>query len=303
MSDTLDSAANESGVIYASTKQQALDWSLVLSSQEIACVVERDANGSGWLLLVDAGNRDRALAILRQYRLENRGWGWRQDLPWSGITFHWGVLGWVLTLCMFYYFANNGHYPLNLWGQLDSKLVKSGQWWRLITAECLHADLGHLSANMTTGCIFLGLAMARFGVGWALLATCLAGALGNVLGVIAYLKPYTSVGASGVVMAALGMVAVHSATLFRKNPRAFRILMSGVLSGVMLFILLGLSPDSDVLAHLGGFLGGIFLGLVLAFFPESWLHSKLANYILLGCLSGLLWFAWHSAVLVKLGAH
>ncbi len=35
----------------------------------------------------------------------------------------------------------------------------------------------------------------------------------------------------------------------------------------MLFVLLGLSPGTDIMAHLGGFMSGLLLGAVLALFP------------------------------------
>ena len=59
-------------VIPARNRRQAMDWSLVLLSQGIECVIERSADG--WTLLVEPQDRSRALATLRQYQIENRGW-------------------------------------------------------------------------------------------------------------------------------------------------------------------------------------------------------------------------------------
>jgi hypothetical protein len=47
--------------------------------------------------------------------------------------------------------------------------------------------------------------------------------------------------------------------------------VGAVAGGVLLFILTGLNPASDVVAHTGGFLGGMALGTALAWVPESWL--------------------------------
>ena len=70
-------------VIPARNRRQAMDWSLVLLSQGIECVIERSADG--WTLLVEPQDRSRALATLRQYQIENRGWAWRQRRPdWPG---------------------------------------------------------------------------------------------------------------------------------------------------------------------------------------------------------------------------
>jgi hypothetical protein len=48
------------------------------------------------------------------------------------------------------------------------------------------------------------------------------------------------------------------------------------MGGVLIFILLGMNPTSDVLAHLGGFLAGIVFGAILSFMsPGSPLAAKL----------------------------
>jgi membrane associated rhomboid family serine protease len=44
---------------------------------------------------------------------------------------------------------------------------------------------------------------------------------------------------------------------------------AGVFGGVLLFILLGVAPDTDVLAHFGGFVSGLFLGALLNLAPPS----------------------------------
>ena len=44
--------------------------------------------------------------------------------------------------------------------------------------------------------------------------------------------------------------------------------MSGAAAGVMLFALFGLSPETDVLAHLGGFVAGVAIGIPLARRPS-----------------------------------
>jgi hypothetical protein len=40
------------------------------------------------------------------------------------------------------------------------------------------------------------------------------------------------------------------------------------MAAVLLFVFLGVSPDSDVVAHFGGFLSGLLLGVPLALAPK-----------------------------------
>ena len=44
-------------------------------------------------------------------------------------------------------------------------------------------------------------------------------------------------------------------------------ILSGICGGVMLFVLLALTPGTDVMAHLGGFASGLVLGALLSLFP------------------------------------
>lgn len=172
---------------------------------------------------------------------------------------------------------------------MDSAKVAAGEWWRLFTAVFLHGDLAHLAANITFGVIVLGLAMGRFGAGLALLGTFLAGVFGNVCGLKLYSHPYTGLGSSGMMMGALGMLAVHSIYLWKSNPKSARYILSGVGAGMLMFVMFGVSPNSDVLAHFGGFVGGLVAGAILALAPQKIVRSVWADRL------GLFFFVTISA--------
>lgn len=161
-----------------------MDWGLVLASQDIEAMIVRTE--PGWGLAVGELDFERAQAVLRQYRVENRGWRWKQQLPGSGLVFHWGALVWVAAMAAFYYWTMVAFPDLQEAGKMDNRLVAAGQWWRLFTAITLHENLPHLAANAVTGLLLLGLAMARFGPGVAMLAAFLAGAAGNGVGLLVH---------------------------------------------------------------------------------------------------------------------
>ena len=69
-------------------------------------------------------------------------------------------------------------------------------------------------------------------------------------------------------MGCLGLLAVQSFSLWRQTPHAGKYILSGIFGGVMLFVLLGLTPGTDVLAHAGGFATGLLLGGLLTLIPE-----------------------------------
>src|SRR5678815_1854885 len=109
------------------------------------------------------------------------------------------------------------------------------------------------------------------------LTTYLAGVLGNVTGFMFYGHHYRGVGASGMMMGALGLLCIHSLGLWRQNPKAARYVVSGVSAGFLLFILFGFSPRSDILAHFGGFIAGLIFGGGLSFVQQSTLEKRWLN--------------------------
>jgi hypothetical protein len=161
------------------------------------------------------------------------------------------------------------------------------------------ADLSHLATNAVIGLVLLGLAMGRYGTGTGMLAAYLAGAGGNLLAGLISLQTHRSLGASGMVMGSLGLLAVQSFSLWRQTPHARKFILSGVCGGVMLVVLLALTPGTDVMAHLGGFVSGLLLGALLNLVP-SVAQRPNAN-LLSGLAFALLvivpwWLALRSAV-------
>lgn len=267
MQDTLNQAAAPAGErIPARTKRQAMDWSLVLASQGISPLIEQ-SDQTGWALIVQQEEYDRAVSIIDLYRRENLRWPWRKPMFKTGPLFDWAAAAWVV-LTIVIYWLSESHARLREVGAMDVTEIGNGEWWRLFTATLLHADLPHLATNAVFGLLLLGLAMGRYGTGVGLLAAFLAGAGGNVAGWLVYSTGSRSLGASGVVMGALGLVAVQSFAHLKSHPKPFRFAVAGVIGGVMLFSLLGLNPGSDVIAHLGGFVAGLVLGAVLSLLPE-----------------------------------
>src|SRR5882672_6345740 len=187
-----------SAAIPVRTERQAMDWSLVLVSQGIETTIERDPEAGLWRLVVDAPNYTKALRTLRQYRVENRHQVWRQQLPWTGLVFDWRSVVPLAIIVFLFAVQATGRGDLQGAGMMDNKAVHAGQWWRLFTAVMLHGDLAHLTANVTTGLLLLGLTMGALGPGIGLLTAFLAGAGGNLAGLLFYPEAHRSLGASGM---------------------------------------------------------------------------------------------------------
>jgi len=270
------------------SRRQAMEWSLVLASQGIESVIASEKEtGEGWALFIDPKDHTAALQNLRQYKLENSGWPWLESSPWPGISFHWGSLVWAIFLGCTYWFStvNPGFVEA---GVMNKMAVFRGEWWRLFTAMLLHADLGHLATNLSLGIVLLGLVMGRLGAGVGLLAACLAGAGGNLAFLLVHPASARGLGASGMIMGALGLLAIQSLPNRRGARPARKYVLGGLFAGIMLFILFGLSPEADTVVHLGGFVSGLVLGLLLRFFPNRTLHDFKWNTVAIAGLALLL---------------
>lgn len=240
-----------------------MDWSLVLVSQGIESTIERVPESERWQLSVPSGDYSRAVQALRQYHVENKRGAWVRELP-AGLLLDWRALVWAALLLMVYFVNAAGTGAWQQAGVMSNRFVHSGEWWRLFTATMLHGDVAHLALNVTTGIVLVGLAMGAYGPGLGLLASYLAGVGGNLAGLMFYTEMHQSLGASGIVMGALGAITVQSAGL--RQGAARDIILRALVGGFLLLVLLGFSPDprTDVLAHVGGFASGVFLGLCLA---------------------------------------
>ena len=267
------------------SKRQAMEWSLALISQGITSTIERSE--AGWGLVVNSEEHDSAVTTIERYRTENQHWPWRQKVR-EKILFDWGSLAWALLLGLFYW-LDAERFPLRDAGLMNATAVSAGEWWRLFTAMFLHADAAHLAMNASIGLFLLGLAMGRYGTGIGLLAAFLAGAGGNVTTWLTF-KTHLSLGASGMVMGCLGLVAAESVS-GTPRPFPFKYLLGGLAGGGLLFVLLGLNPDSDVLAHLGGFVVGTIFGVILGRLPGL-TRSTWANLVAGLVFSGLVLLTW-----------
>lgn len=245
-------------VLEARSQAQALDWSLVLISQGIESVIARSESGV-WILEVDDQDLRRAKESIAAYERENTT-PWRREVKGTGLLFDTRAVFCFAALVLFYFFVATAPTDFKTLGMMDRGAVLRGEWWRVFTAMTLHADMAHLAMNAAVGFVFLGLAMGSFGSGVALLLSFLGGALGNVATFALHDGAFYSLGASGMVMASLGLLTAHSISLSRHEKRTV-LIGRGVIAGCLLVVLLGFSAKSDVIAHVGGFIAGVVLGI------------------------------------------
>jgi membrane associated rhomboid family serine protease len=256
----------EPWVAVASTadERHAAELGLVLTARGIEH--RRELGVVGWDLWVPAASSAVARAELAQYVSENRRAVGQRRIEEVGDGLS-GVIAYVAILVAVFVCAHES--PLSLdWlgaGQLVAGRVVAGEWWRTLTALTLHVELDHLGGNLVFGAFF-GLYVGRYlgrGIGW--LAVLGAAVLANALTAVALDPAHRSLGASTAVFAALGILTAYTwrRGFLRETPWRWRI--APIVAGLGLLAFTGAGGENtDVFAHLAGFVMGFGTGLALA---------------------------------------
>jgi len=263
-------------------------WSLVLSSRHIPHRTRQIDRSTGTQSIqVQAWFADRAAEEVNLYLSENNPGSQKIVLPdlrpVSGLepTF----IGMGMLILFFWVYTRTypafGLYPL-LWKQLgsaDAGAILSGEWWRLFTALTLHGDGAHVLGNAIIGGVFVWLVSRRLGAGLAWILTILAGGFGNLLNSMALSAPHNAIGFSTASFGAAGLLAaiapfgvgggfhgLGNGSLPRRMYEFIRSAMVPVAAGLGLLAMLGAGENTDLGAHLFGFLSGLCLGIGTGFF-------------------------------------
>ncbi len=244
------------------------DWALVLDSVGIPYEMRTTAAGSSlWVLPADHA---RAAFELQHYLRENRRPP-AAPVIWPNHPHAlYGVYGYALILIAVTLAAVE-HLGGRNWhaaGVLDAGFLERGEAWRALTALTLHADLPHLLSNLAFGALFGYPAARLFGPGIAWLLILLGGGL--AYGVDAMLHPpnHHLLGASTAVFTALGLVAAYGWRRHLRNWSPWMRRSAPLIGGIALLAFTGTGGENtDLLAHLAGFVVGTALGALCARLP------------------------------------
>ena len=147
-------------------------------------------------------------------------------------------------------------------GGMNATAIRSGEWYRLVTAALLHGGILHLALNgfalFFGGSILESLASRT----WLVTIAVVSAVTGSGLGMFLNDPSIVSVGASGSIM---GILAAGAVLTFRLPPGPSRNHLLGTLAR---FLNPSLNPQSttasggrvDYAAHIGGALGGAAMG-------------------------------------------
>ncbi len=250
------------------SRREADDWALVLIAEGIESKVVRVE--AGFSVRVAESDAAAVREILDSWRSERIERSRRLALPPArGATALETTLAYAFALTMLAFHLGleaSGRWTnfIDL-GKSQAALVLEGQWWRLLTALTLHADLTHVLGNTLFGGFFLSAVAGRLGVGIAVLAFVVTGTLGNLANALYYGSAHNSIGASTGVFGLVGVLAGLAA--WQRHQTALPGRGAWVALGAALAIVAMLGSGGgrvDFSAHLFGLAAGGLTGLLIA---------------------------------------
>ena len=279
-------------------RNQAEQYALVLAAMGIQSAIAPE--GKFTALFVALEDVARANEELSAYDSEERRrppekvWA-RPPLPRVEVA----MLYW--TVLLFFFAAGRNEAFSFDWisaGAAQTGLMLQGEWWRAVTALCLHQSGAHLLGNLVFGTVFLMLLSQVTGAGVAALAMITAGAAGNVLSALVRSPEYTSIGASTAIFAGIGLLAAVRQVRHQDHALSAPRNWVPVAGGLALLAFLGFSGENtDVLAHVLGFGSGIAAGLMLAWWDRDWIVDRGLQWKCAGIAVAVVVSAWVAAAI------
>jgi membrane associated rhomboid family serine protease len=261
-------------IVHAASGRRACeDQALVLEALAVPYLIADGPRGAA-LLMVPAAHAARARRELALYAAENRRRPALAALAPEGHGLP-GVVAYAVVLLGVFLFQARVAWGID-WiaaGGLDGAAVRAGEWWRLFTALTLHGDAGHLVANLAFGAFFGVFAGQYLGSGVAWLVVLVAAGAGNGLDLLLLPVTHRAIGASTAVFAALGLIA---ALMWRSEARrtsGWARRYAPLIGASVLLAYIGTGDArTDAVAHLTGFVMGIFAGAAFELRQPHWLR-------------------------------
>ncbi len=170
-----------------------------------------------------------------------------------------------------------------LFGAYYKILICAGEWWRLLTVGFVHSSYWHLLMNMYSLHNLGRILEIRYGV-LRYLTVLFVSVIGGSLFMFVMEGNTVGVGLSGGLY---GLMASLIITLVKNGSWKHPVLRAYLLQIITINLLINFAPGIAYTAHLGGFLTGALLTVILdrqESFTGVRIHGLIAGMILIGVL-------------------
>lgn len=179
------------------------------------------------------------------------------------------VIIWLIALSVSNYLESDLLAALLCGAYYKMNIVSLHEFWRFVTAGFLHVDAIHLLCNMTALYV-IGKACERSFSRIQYLVILTASIIMGNLFVFLTAGNMICLGISGGIFGLLGAFLV---TLFANGSIRHPMVKASVFRLLLINLMISLLPGISLFSHLGGFVCGIFLGIVFAD-SERWKNLR-----------------------------
>ena len=255
------------------SRHQAEQWALVLRAANIPSVIEFEKRS--WVIKVSPLHEKEALREIAAFMEENSNWPPyrpQKKIPLPVLTKYQPPTILMMGALVIFFIITGPWSDNSAWfsnGAVSGRqILENGQWYRLVTALTLHADVVHLFGNIIIGGILVHFLCRLLGngLGWFLILA--SGTLGNLMNIILHGSSHNSVGFSTAVFGTIGILSGYQAA--NRRSAALKEILLPLAAGAGLLAFLGAGgPKTDLGAHFFGLLAGAVIGGLLVFLPSQ----------------------------------
>jgi rhomboid protease GluP len=255
------------------SRQQAEQWALVLRAVNIPSLIVFEKQS--WVIKVSPLHEKRALREIAAFMEEDSDWppsNSRQKLPLPVLTKYQPPTVLMIGALAVFFVITGPWSGESIWfsrgAVAGTQILAHGQWYRLVTALTLHADVVHLFGNILIGGVLVHFLCRLLGSGLGWFLVLASGTLGNLFNILMHGSSHNSVGFSTAVFGSIGILSGYQAV--GKRAAALKEILLPLAAGAGLLAFLGAGgPRTDLGAHFFGLLAGAALGALLVFLPSQ----------------------------------
>lgn len=238
---------------------------LILASQNINAQTQK--NEGYFDILVAESQAEAALSAVHTYDMENRFSRIRHQIQSIPVSSFFSPAAFVIMGILCAIHAAGIYYGtqemLILKYGASALYILQGENYRAVTALFFHADVQHVLGNMAGILIFAAPVIRILGYGTGPFTLLFCGTTGNLMNAHLFRTAHLSIGASTAIMAAAGLLCAFQ-VISKGSVFKLKNLMS-IFAGAILVALFSQGENTDVWAHIFGFLSGLITGFI--FFP------------------------------------
>lgn len=185
----------------------------------------------------------------------------------------------VLNLMVFLYgMLHSNDELINIFGN-NYELVQKGQFYRLLTCMFVHGSIMHLLLNMYALYTIGPVVERYYGKSKYIFIYLVSGLLGSVFSSVFMSAGSISIGASGAIFGLLGSICYFT-YYYRATLQG--ILRESIVPVIVINLIIGfMLPSVDLVAHIGGLLGGILVSMGLGIGDKYRKNDQINGFIVL----------------------